>query len=215
MDNRSVRVRLLYKVMRVASWLVRGPFTAGSCALVLRDPAEILLVQNRGRGGEWGLPGGFWKRNETPEAGLRRELEEEIGLAGAYFVSPVDQYRQDWAPHLDFLYSVRAPVDFLPERRDQRRFARSVGSPWTRCRRSCPKLTSLCKGLAVMERFRDRSEKSHASDFRPPRGSVRPSWNERCGHDPPVFVVRDVAVPLPPRIERGGPVIDFVASPKA
>ena len=120
MDNRSVRVRLLYKVMRVAAWLVRGPFTAGSCALVLRDPAEILLVQNRGRGGEWGLPGGFWKRNETPEAGLRRELEEEIGLAGAYFVSPVDQYRQDWAPHLDFLYSVRAPVDFLPERRDRK-----------------------------------------------------------------------------------------------
>jgi len=32
--------------------------------------------------GEWGLPGGFIEVDETPVAGVLRELEEETGLIG-------------------------------------------------------------------------------------------------------------------------------------
>jgi ADP-ribose pyrophosphatase YjhB (NUDIX family) len=90
----------------------------------VRNGNEILLVQGRGRGNLWGLPGGFWKRNETPEEGLRRELAEEIGLIGEYAVTPVDQYRQETAPHLDFLYCVQPDAGFTPIRNDRREIRR-------------------------------------------------------------------------------------------
>jgi ADP-ribose pyrophosphatase YjhB (NUDIX family) len=118
--------RLLYRVLRFSAWLLRGPFTAGSCAVVMRSSGEILLVQNRLRGNAWGLPGGFWKRNETPEEGLRRELSEEIGLTGDYIITPIDQYRQDQAPHLDFLYCVYVEDSFVPGGRDRKEIRRTA-----------------------------------------------------------------------------------------
>jgi ADP-ribose pyrophosphatase YjhB (NUDIX family) len=124
MEAQRLRLRLLYKLLRLAAWISRGPFTAGSCALVLRGTGEILLVQNRGRGGAWGLPGGFWKRKEAPIDALRRELAEEIGLEGEYAIVPIDQYKQDIAPHLDFLYTVEVGLDFEPQRKDRKEVRR-------------------------------------------------------------------------------------------
>ena len=47
---------------------------------------ELLLIQrdNEPFRGRWALPGGFVQMNETLEAAVRRELEEETGLAGVF-----------------------------------------------------------------------------------------------------------------------------------
>jgi 8-oxo-dGTP diphosphatase len=53
-------------------------------SVVLRDEAGRVLLQRRGDGGTWGLPGGCLEMGETLEACARRELDEETGLtAGA------------------------------------------------------------------------------------------------------------------------------------
>jgi 8-oxo-dGTP diphosphatase len=56
-------------------------FTATAGALIFDDNGRILLLDHvfRPESG-WGIPGGFLKRGEQPEAGLRRELLEEVGL---------------------------------------------------------------------------------------------------------------------------------------
>jgi len=50
-------------------------------AIVERD-GEVILVRNLGRPETWyGLVAGFLEKGEHPEAGIRREIDEEIGLA--------------------------------------------------------------------------------------------------------------------------------------
>ncbi len=57
-------------------------------ALIIRDGAggaatpEVLMVKaSRGfTKGSWNMPGGFIQYGETPEEGLTREVEEEVGL---------------------------------------------------------------------------------------------------------------------------------------
>jgi NADH pyrophosphatase NudC (nudix superfamily) len=50
-------------------------------AIVERD-GEVILVRNLGRPEGWyGLVAGFLEKGEHPEAGIRREIDEEIGLA--------------------------------------------------------------------------------------------------------------------------------------
>ena len=53
--------------------------TAG--AIVYDNRGRVLLLKHRFRPGSgWGMPGGFMEAGEQPEAALRRELREEIGL---------------------------------------------------------------------------------------------------------------------------------------
>jgi ADP-ribose pyrophosphatase YjhB (NUDIX family) len=52
---------------------------------VTDEAGHVLLLQHRYRpgfqkGGGWGIPGGFIQPREQPEAAVRRELREEIGL---------------------------------------------------------------------------------------------------------------------------------------
>jgi 8-oxo-dGTP diphosphatase len=56
-------------------------FTATAGALIFDDDNRILLLDHVFRPDSgWGIPGGFLNRGEQPEAGLRRELLEEVGL---------------------------------------------------------------------------------------------------------------------------------------
>jgi 8-oxo-dGTP diphosphatase len=56
-------------------------FTVTAGAMIFDDAGRILLLEHVFRPDSgWGIPGGFIKRREQPEDGLRRELREEIGI---------------------------------------------------------------------------------------------------------------------------------------
>ena len=73
-------------------------------ALILTPDQELLLLRIRApQGGEpfWIAPGGGMEPDETPEAALRRELAEELGLEG-FAVGPVL-----WRRHHTFSWGER------------------------------------------------------------------------------------------------------------
>ena len=81
----------------------------GVGAVVLR--ADTVLLVRRGHppaAGSWSLPGGAQEVGETAEAGARRELLEETGLAvGAlHLVAHVDSLHRDEAGRLRFHYTI-------------------------------------------------------------------------------------------------------------
>lgn len=56
-------------------------FTVTAGALIFDDEGRILLLEHVFRPDSgWGIPGGFLTKGEQPEAALRRELKEEIGI---------------------------------------------------------------------------------------------------------------------------------------
>ncbi|MDQ1728532.1 MAG: hypothetical protein QOD33_657 [Pyrinomonadaceae bacterium] len=65
-------------------WTVRfghPQFAVSAGAVISDERGRVLLLKHRFRAGSgWGMPGGFLEKGEQPEAGLRRELREEIGL---------------------------------------------------------------------------------------------------------------------------------------
>ncbi len=67
--------------LRKLLWLVTGPGRDGVHAVPLTPQGRVVLVRLTYAPG-WRLPGGGRKRGETPEAGMLRELREEIGLVG-------------------------------------------------------------------------------------------------------------------------------------
>jgi ADP-ribose pyrophosphatase YjhB (NUDIX family) len=59
----------------------QGRFTVTAGAMIFDEQDRILLLDHVFRpDGGWGIPGGFLTTGEQPEAGLRRELREEIGI---------------------------------------------------------------------------------------------------------------------------------------
>jgi 8-oxo-dGTP diphosphatase len=63
-------------------WIVRmiaPSFTVGAMAIIERPDGAVLLVRHSYRR-RWGVPGGLMKRGEHPEVGLRREVQEEVGV---------------------------------------------------------------------------------------------------------------------------------------
>ena len=56
-------------------------FTVTVGAVIFDDQGRILLLEHVFRPDSgWGIPGGFISKGEQPEAALRRELREEIGI---------------------------------------------------------------------------------------------------------------------------------------
>jgi len=50
-------------------------------AAILERAGKVVLVRNQGWPEKWfGLVSGFLEKGETPEQGMRREIEEELGL---------------------------------------------------------------------------------------------------------------------------------------
>jgi ADP-ribose pyrophosphatase YjhB (NUDIX family) len=68
-------------VRRRLSRLGQSRFTVTTAAFIFDDDGRLLLLEHVFRPDSgWGVPGGFLTRGEQPEAGLRRELREEIGI---------------------------------------------------------------------------------------------------------------------------------------
>lgn len=68
---------LKHKILSLSN--ARFAVTAG--AIITDGQGRVLLLKHRFRPGSgWGMPGGYIEKYEQPEAALRRELREEIGL---------------------------------------------------------------------------------------------------------------------------------------
>ena len=66
---------------RLFSRATNARFSATAGAIVLDDQGRVLLLKHVFRAGSgWGIPGGFIEAGEQPEAAVRRELREEVGL---------------------------------------------------------------------------------------------------------------------------------------
>jgi ADP-ribose pyrophosphatase YjhB (NUDIX family) len=69
------------RVRRLGVWLAEPRFTVTAGAVVVDAGGCVLLLKHVfRRGSGWGIPGGFMEKGEQPEAAIRRELREEVGL---------------------------------------------------------------------------------------------------------------------------------------
>lgn len=77
-------------------------------AAIVEHEGEILLVRQRGWPEKWfGLVTGFLEKGEAPEAGVLRELREELGLDGEV-ESLIGAYGFEQRNELIVAYHVRA-----------------------------------------------------------------------------------------------------------
>jgi 8-oxo-dGTP diphosphatase len=114
------------------AWYAGLPSMFGSGAALFTDPAgRVLLVKPNYRE-HWTLPGGMLEDGESPEAGCRREVAEEIGLD----ITPGPLLAIDWSPpagmrprpivHFVFdggVLDEHAPIRLQAEELDAYRFA--------------------------------------------------------------------------------------------
>lgn len=75
------RFPLVFKLLWTAYRWKQSRFTAGVVGVVLNDAGSILLVEHVYHPKyPWGLPGGWLSHQDTPVSGLKRELQEEVGI---------------------------------------------------------------------------------------------------------------------------------------
>ncbi|MCA1645538.1 MAG: NUDIX hydrolase [Chloroflexi bacterium] len=78
----------LWRDVPFPSWMrylflrsINPSFMVGAMALIQDEEGRILILEHTYRRQlPWGLPGGWLKRAESPEAGLVREVFEETGM---------------------------------------------------------------------------------------------------------------------------------------
>jgi len=80
-------------------------------AAIIEHQGKILITQRlpeARHAGLWEFPGGKLDPDETPQAGLQRELREELGIDAVIGpVYDVIYYRYDWGPVLILAYRCR------------------------------------------------------------------------------------------------------------
>jgi 8-oxo-dGTP diphosphatase len=100
-------------VWKILPWRVRAKivrltqpkFTVSAAAVIINMEREVLLLDHvlRPLSG-WGLPGGFLKKGEQPDEGIRREIREEIGLE----LDSLAMYRvRTVGSHIEMIFTAR------------------------------------------------------------------------------------------------------------
>lgn len=110
--------RLPKRFRRWGVLLSEARFTATAGAVVTDDAGRVLLLQHPYRPGSgWGIPGGFVHSGEQPEAAIRRELREEIGLEverlELAFVRALERYNQ-----IEMIFRCRPLGNVQPQSRE-------------------------------------------------------------------------------------------------
>jgi 8-oxo-dGTP diphosphatase len=86
--------RVHYSPAEQVAWYATLATMFGAAAALFTNPAgQILLVKPNYRD-HWSLPGGLLDQGEPPQAGCRREVEEELGLQ----ITPGALLTIDWVP---------------------------------------------------------------------------------------------------------------------
>ncbi len=74
---KSIPGKFRHQIIRLS----QKKFTVSVAVLILDKDDKVLLLEHLLRPySSWGLPGGFIDVGEQPEAAIRREIREEIGL---------------------------------------------------------------------------------------------------------------------------------------
>src|ERR1700677_975012 len=90
----TVPARVHYSPAEQVAWYATLATMFGAAAALFTNPAgRILLVKPNYRD-HWSLPGGLLEQGEPPQAGCRREVEEELGL----LITPGPMLTVDWVP---------------------------------------------------------------------------------------------------------------------
>ena len=102
----AVAERLLVPPLRAALILTRQARTLGAIGVILTPEDQVLLVRTWYRA-QWGLPGGYFRRGETPVVAVAREIHEETGLTITSWDGPPLVIFQERRRHIDFIFRTR------------------------------------------------------------------------------------------------------------
>ena len=89
-------------VVRVVYWCLLRPRTHGVQLIIMNDSHVLLVRHTYMDRSAWGLPGGGIDRNEDALACARRELREELGVAGEFREIGMINFAHDW--HRDLVH---------------------------------------------------------------------------------------------------------------
>ena len=107
LEERALGDRVRLACPDAACGFVHYDNPAPVVAALVEHEGDVLLVRNKGWPDTWyGLMTGFLEKGEEPEAGLLRELDEELGLTGEV-VSLIGVYMFAQMNQLIVAYHVR------------------------------------------------------------------------------------------------------------
>lgn len=104
----------IFKVLSVFPWIqrrilhfVNSHFLVGVVGLITDEKKRVILFHHTYRNRyPWGLPGGWLKKGEQPQAALVREIEEESGLA-VEVEYPFTTYSKSALPMVEIVLKAR------------------------------------------------------------------------------------------------------------